>query len=226
MEGNFGLHRYFTYRRLNAKLGFMIERPVQKRTGFLKVLELILRQSGGMLESSSLAKHGGVSRPTLMNWLEIFQATHVAHLLRPYAEGGRRELLAQPKLYGFDTGFVCYARGWDHLRPDDCGLLWEHLVLETLLSIPVSKLHFWRDKQQREVDFVLPRGRDTVDAIECKWSAEAFEPRGLAAFRENYSKGRNFVICPQVTVAYQRKVGDLAVNFVPITELRSLLGET
>ncbi|MGA2659128.1 MAG: DUF4143 domain-containing protein, partial [Verrucomicrobiota bacterium] len=45
------------------------------------------------------------------------------------------------------------------------------------------RVHFWRDKQQREVDFVVPRSRDAVDAIECKWKPDAFETRGLQAFR-------------------------------------------
>ena len=195
---------------------------LEKRNAFLKVLELLLRQSGGLLEVASLAKHAAVSRPTVMNWLEVFETTHVARLLRPYAEGGRREILAQPKVYGFDTGFVCYACGWDDLRPQDCGLLWEHLVLDTLLSIPVPAVRFWRDKQQREVDFVLPRARGVVDAVECKWSAGRFEPRGLAAFRANYPKGRNFVVSPDVPVAYARRLAGLTVRFVPVTGLRKV----
>ena len=195
---------------------------LEKRSGFLKVLELVLRQSGGMLDISSLAKHSGVSRPTVMNWLEILQITHVAHMLRPYAEGGRREIIAQPKIYGFDTGFVCYARGWEQLRPEDCGQLWEHIVLDTLLSISMRSLHFWRDKQQREIDFVVPRGRSAVDAIECKWNVEAFEPRGLTAFRDSYPQGRNFVVSPQVTKVYHRKTGKLEVGFISVTELRDL----
>ncbi|MBM3890824.1 MAG: ATP-binding protein [Verrucomicrobia bacterium] len=193
---------------------------LEKRSGFLKLLELILRQSGGLLEIASLAKHAGISRPTVMNWLDVFQVTHVVRLLRPYAGGGRREILAQPKVYGFDTGFVCYARGWDALRAEDCGLLWEHLVLDALLAANVTRLHFWRDKQQREVDFVLPRGRDATDAIECKWNVEAFEPRGLVAFRENYPKGRNIVVSPQVTATYKRRMQGMEVNFVPLSDLR------
>jgi predicted AAA+ superfamily ATPase len=198
---------------------------LEKRTAFLKLLELVLRQSGGLLEFSSLAKHSGVSRPTVMNWLEIFQITHVVHLLRPYAEGGRREILAQPKLYGFDTGFVCHARGWDNLRPEDCGLLWEHLVLDTLLSIPVPQVCFWRDKQKREIDFVIPRGRSAVDAIECKWNADAFAAHGLTAFRESYPHGKNFVISPQVAARYKRTMDEFEVEFLPLRELRTAISD-
>ena len=70
-------------------------------------------------------------------------------------------------------------------------MLWEHLVLDTLIAAGLPKIQFWRDKQEREVDFVVAHNRDTIDAIECKWNPEAFESRGLAAFREQYPKGKN-----------------------------------
>ena len=198
---------------------------VGKRTEFLRLVELILRQSGGMLEITSLAKHAGASRPTVMNWLEVLQVTQVARLVRPFSGGGRHEILAQPKLYAFDTGFVCHARGWDRLRPEDFGILWEHLVLDTLLAAPVPEVKFWRDKSKREVDFVIPRSRDSVDAIECKWSPEAFDPGNLATFRAIYPEGRNFVCCPNLANSYARRFGELRVEFVSAGLLRALVQE-
>ncbi len=197
---------------------------LEKRAGFLRVLELLLRQSGGMLDLTKLAKESQISRPTVTNWLEIYQITHVAHLVRPFSAGGRREIVAQPKVFGFDTGFVCHARGWDYLRTEDCGLLWEHLVLDTLIAAGQTKIHFWRDKQQREVDFVVPRNRDTVDAIECKWSPEAFETRGLGAFREHYPSGKNYVVSPLNGPRYARIQAGLEIAFVTPAGLRQALG--
>lgn len=191
-----------------------------KRSEFLRFLELVLRQSGGALEVVSLGKHSGVSRPTMMAWLDILQVTHVARLVRPYAEGGRREILGQPKLYGFDTGFVCHVRGWDSLRPEDGGVLWEHLVLDTLAAAPAARILYWRDKQQREIDFVMPGARGVVHAVECKWRAEAWEPRNLAAFRANYPSGRNYVVSPEVQTRYEQRRAGFAVIFLPVGEIR------
>ncbi|MCX6887764.1 MAG: ATP-binding protein [Verrucomicrobia bacterium] len=196
---------------------------LEKRAAFLRLFELLLRQSGGMLDVTKLARESQISRPTLTNWLEIFQITHVAHLLRPFSAGGRREIIAQPKVFGFDTGLVCHARGWDHLRPEDCGVLWEHLVLDKLIACGVPKIHFWRDKQQREVDFVVPRSRDTVDAIECKWQPESFETRGLRAFREQYPKGRNYVVSPLNSPAYERVQDGLKITVASPRELRQAM---
>ena len=52
----------------------------------------------------------------------------MATILRPYHGGGRREILHQPKAYGFDTGFVGWVRGWESLHEQEYGLLWEHVV--------------------------------------------------------------------------------------------------
>ena len=196
---------------------------LEKRAGFLRVLELLMRQSGGMLDVTKLAAESQISRPAVTNWLEVYQITHVAHLVRPFSAGGRREIVAQPKVFGFDTGLVCHARGWDQLRPEDCGVLWEHLVLDTLIAAGAPKIHFWRDKQQREVDFVVPRGRDAADAIECKWKPEAFETRGLAAFRKQYPQGKNFVVSPLNGPAYNRVQDGLNLSIVSPGELHQAM---
>jgi hypothetical protein len=192
---------------------------LEKRAAFLRVLQLLMRQSGGLLDVTKVARDGEVSRPTITNWLEVYEVTHTIHLVRPFAAGGRREIVAQPKVFGFDTGLICHARGWDRLRHDDCGVLWEHLVLETLAALDITRIHFWRDKQQREVDFVVPRGRDTVDAIECKWRADALDTKGLRAFRANYARGRNLVVTPLEGAPYDRKVDGLQVSFMSPSDL-------
>ena len=76
---------------------------LEKRGAFLRTALLVLAQSGGMLDATAMAKHVGVSRPTILHWLDVLQITHFARLLSPFSGGGRREIIAQPKLYGFDT---------------------------------------------------------------------------------------------------------------------------
>jgi predicted AAA+ superfamily ATPase len=196
---------------------------LEKWAGFLNVLSLLLRQSGGMLDVSRLARDAQISRPTVMNWLEVYQATQTIHLLRPFAGGGRSEIVAQPRVYGFDTGFVAHARGWDTLRADDCGMLWEHLVLDALIASGTAKIHYWRDKSDREIDFVVPRKRDVVDAVECKWNAESFETRNLLAFRAIYPNGSNYVLSPQTLKNYSRTMSGLKIEFISTRTLRETM---
>jgi predicted AAA+ superfamily ATPase len=125
----------------------------------------------------------------------------------------------------FDTGFVAYFRGWDALRSEDRGYLLEHLVLAELQARFVrSAIHYWRDKQKHEVDFVLApaRGRQ-VTAIECKTASSAFDPSGLAAFRRRHPAGRNLLICLESGAVSERRIGGLAVEIVPYEDLATVL---
>ncbi|MBI4366574.1 MAG: ATP-binding protein [Deltaproteobacteria bacterium] len=193
---------------------------VEKRAGFLRLLETLLRQSGGLAEAAKLGKMCELSRPTILNYLNVLQVTHAIAVLRPYHDGGKQELVRQPKIYGFDTGFVAYCLGWNELRPADRGPLWEHVVLETLLASPQPQtVHYWRDKQQHEIDFVIPRGRGACDAIECKWDPETFDPDHFALFRRQYPSGRNVVVTPQRGETYRRTMAGLEVTFLNPTQM-------
>jgi hypothetical protein len=94
---------------------------LEKRSAFLRVLQILMRQSGGLLDITKLAAAGEVSRITVANWLNVYEVTHTIRIVRPFSGGGRREIVAQPRVFGFDTGLICHARGWDRLRNDDCG---------------------------------------------------------------------------------------------------------
>ncbi len=192
-------------------------RDIQRFTAFI---DYALRQSGGQFEVAKAARTLGIARPTVESHLRAMETTKGLSLIRPYHGGNLYEITKLPKLYAFDTGFVSFARGWDPLRQEDLGLLWEHLVLEQLQArFPETSVRYWRDKRGREVDFVLDVRRDQVTAIECKWDSGAFDVAGLRAFRERYPLGDNYLIVPNATPAYPIEVGGLLVHVATPADL-------
>ncbi|MEI8293341.1 MAG: ATP-binding protein [bacterium] len=168
---------------------------VGKRHAFFKFLELLCLQSGGLCELSQLATPCQVSRQTLANYLDILHATGVVRVIRPFAKNPTREILAMPKIYAFDTGFVCHVRGFDSLRSEDMGTLWEHLVLDFLhFELPPEEIHYWRDKQRHEIDFVWAPRRGQPVAIQCKWRVAACEPDDFTPFTSLYPNAARWVI--------------------------------
>lgn len=65
---------------------------------------------------------------------------------------------------------------------------------------------YWRDKRGHEVNFVLARLRPKPLAIECKWSADSFEPTNLRAFRQQHPEGENVVVAQDVGVGVHSKL--------------------
>jgi predicted AAA+ superfamily ATPase len=193
---------------------------IRNRTGFMKLLNLLLRQSGSLIDYTHLAQLSDLSRHTVKAHVEAMSIAHAIFLLPPFQGGGRREITRRPKCYSFDTGFVTFVKGWDSIREDDRGLLWEHLVLDTLRTVVDDhRLHYWRDKSGREVDFVIKGGRRQADAIECKINPDHFDPANLTVFRSFYPEGRNYVLSPHIKTPYQRRYGTLQARFISVNQI-------
>lgn len=194
---------------------------VEKKAAFMKFMELLFHQSGGLFEATAFAGPCEVSRQTIQNYLQILETTLVALVVRPFSGGGAAEIKAQPKVFAFDTGFVCYFRDWESVRAGDRGFLLEHLVLNELLAhVPRQRVFFWRDKQKHEVDFVARPGRGTsLLAIECKARSSQFDPSGLRAFRGRHPSGNNLVVCLDLAEPLTERTGGLEVRFVPFERL-------
>lgn len=197
---------------------------LERRHSFQRFLELLMAQSGGIFEASRFARPCEVSRTTISNYLAVLEATFVVSVLRPFTTHRPAEIVAAPKVYGFDTGFVCYYKGWHELRSDDLGILWEHLVLnEIQAQLQTREVRYWRNKGGNEVDFVLAgRGRQPI-AIECKWSASNFDPAGLKAFRRHYEKGMNYVVVNDVDRPVRKSFGNIEVVLTTIAGLTTAL---
>jgi hypothetical protein len=198
---------------------------LERRHSFLRFVELLLAQSGGIFEATSFAGPCEVSRTTITNYLAVLEATFVAHVLRPFSSRRQQEIVAAPKVYAFDSGFICYYRGWHSLRNEDRGSLWEHIVLNEMQAhLQSRRIQYWRTKQGREIDFVLaPRGRPP-QAVECKWSVRSFDPESLLSFRKLYRGGRNLVVCGDVDRSFERRYDNVTVRFIGLDDLAGALG--
>ena len=193
---------------------------LERRHSFQKFLELLMTQSGGIFEASRFARPCEVSRTTISNYLAVLEATFVVSVLRPFTTHRPAEIVAAPKVYAFDTGFVCYFKGWHELRSDDLGILWEHLVLnEIQAQLQTRRIHYWRNKRGNEVDFVLAGREKKPIAIECKWSASNFDPVGIQAFRRHYEIGENYVVVNDVDRPVRRSFGNIKVTLTNIPGL-------
>jgi predicted AAA+ superfamily ATPase len=193
---------------------------LERRYSFQKFVELVMTHSGGIFEASKYTVPCEVSRSTIVNYLAVLEATLVAYVIRPYNTHRPAEIVSAPKVYSFDTGFVCYFKGWNELRKEDLGYLWEHFVLNEISARTQSReIKYWRDKAGREVDFIIaPRGHSPM-AVECKWSSSDVDVSGIRAFRHLYPEGQNFIVANDVERPYKRHYDKIEVEFVSLVDL-------
>jgi len=197
---------------------------LERRSAFLRCIELLLINSGGVFEAKTYSGPCEISRATVSNYLSVLEQTRVAHVVRPYSSRRSTEIISAPKVYGFDTGFIRHYRGWNELRPADLGGLWEHYVLNELQGHGADfEIRYWRDKRGHEVDFVILKGGEPPIALECKWSAEGKDLKGLAAFRRAYPTGINLIVGADVDRPYRKRLGDLKLEYVGLPDLTGRL---
>jgi len=192
---------------------------LERRDSFQRFAELALAQSGGIFEASRFARPCEVSRGTIANYLRALEATFVVHVVRPFSTHRATEIVSAPKVYAFDTGFMCYYRGWSELRREDLGVVWEHFVLNEMQAhLQTRRILYWRDKGGHEVDFVLAQPHGEPLALECKWSAEEFDAANLGVFRRHYPKGENVVLAQDVSRPFTRTMRGVRVRFEKVSD--------
>jgi len=79
---------------------------IEKKSAFIKFMELLIHQSGGMFGAARFAGPCEASRQTIQNYLQILETTLVVTVLRPFSGGGPAEIRSQPKAFDFDTSQV------------------------------------------------------------------------------------------------------------------------
>ncbi len=199
---------------------------VSKRYSFQKFTELLLAYSGGQFEASKFTTPCEISRQTVSNYLAILEETFVIHVIRPYSTHKPNEIVMAPKIYGFDTGFTCYAKSWREIRQEDMGLLWEQCVLNELHGhLQTHTINYWRDKRGYEIDFVVhDRKTNSMTIIECKLTSSssgmvAAIGKNVEVFREHYPEGKNYVVASDIDMSFDRQHKDIVLTFVSAKEL-------
>ena len=204
---------------------------VAKRSSFQKFTELLLVNSGGMFEATKFTIPCEVTRPTVMNYLNVLEETFVVSIVRPFSTHRTTEIVMAPKVYGMDTGFVCYAKGRSELRNEDLGFMWEHCVLNEIQGhLQTRAINYWRDKQDHEIDFVINnRVSGSLTAIECKFSSSPEDIvssaiwKNFEAFRKIYPEGDNFIVSSNIDISFKRTYKELVITFINVQDLVILL---
>jgi predicted AAA+ superfamily ATPase len=186
---------------------------VRNREGFLGLMKFLFMQSAGILDITNVARACSLSRPTVITHIESLAVAHAIFMVSPFFGGGKKEIVKQPKIYAFDTGFVCFLKGWNDIRDSDRGLLWEHLVLD-MLRVKYRKVQYWQDKGNFEIDFIVTDDEGNIHAIECKINPDKFSANALYKFRQYYPEGKNYCCSPHIKTPYVLQFNGLTVEFL------------
>lgn len=148
----------------------------------LQVLaDLLPDKVGSLFSMNSLREDLGVTHKTIASWVDIFERFYYHFRIYPYQSTIIKSLRKEPKLYL-----------WDWSEVEDENARFENLVACALLKFChyffdsqgyKTRLHYIRDKAQKEVDFLVCVDNKPWFCVEVKNSSREISP-SLRYFKE------------------------------------------
>ncbi|MCP4578667.1 MAG: ATP-binding protein [Deltaproteobacteria bacterium] len=139
------------------------------------LIDLLRNRVGSTTSFTALANDLQVSIHTVKHWLQILENLYIIFAVRPYHKNIARSLLKESKYYLYDTGSVSGDLGAKLENTVACALLRDLHLIEDTTGSRVS-LHYLRDKEKREVDFLPVIDNHPVCMVEVKVSDDNFSP--------------------------------------------------
>lgn len=176
-----------------------------------QLVELLPERIGSPLSVNSLREDLGVAFGTAKTWIETLERLYFLFELRPFAGKLARTLRREAKVYLFETTAI-----------EDAGARFENVVALHLRKLVDAwndrglgdyALWYVRDKERREVDFLVTERRRAYLLLETKLSDDRISP-ALRYFHERL-KPKHTV---QLTRDGARRKGD-GILSVPAADL-------
>lgn len=201
----------------------VVERFAIRDVSFLEnFLEIVMENFGKYVSLSKLENHFkslGLrkSKKTLSNYLKYLETAFFIFSVEKFGYKTKERVSQPKKVYPIDLGFY-------RLLPrfsDDIGILMESLVAINLYKMKFYKgleIFYWKDYQQKEVDFVLKKGTKIEQLLQVVYASHKREAEDaldamIKASRE--LKCSNLIV---ITWDYEaeERINGKRVKFVPL----------
>lgn len=154
------------YKTLIAREEIRDLSQIQDIRGVETLVEVLPTKVGSPLSMKSLSDDLGYNQRTIVRWIEVLSALYLVFTLRPWHKKIVRAIKKETKLYFYD---------WSLLS--DRGNRLENLVAVSLVRMAARltekglgefQINYIRDREKREVDFVLVRDGSPICLFETK----------------------------------------------------------
>ncbi|MBN1897104.1 MAG: ATP-binding protein [Candidatus Aenigmarchaeota archaeon] len=185
----------------------------------MDLLKSLSLQIGNIINYNELSTLTGYSYLDLKKYLNVLEKTFICSFVRPFFTNKRTELVKNPKVYFFDTGFrnVCI----DNFTKErvDKGSIYENFVFVELVKRG-EKAKFWNTKSSAEMDFVIEKeGKMIPIEVKSKLKEEKVT-KSYDSFIKKYSPLKGYLV--SLDLDGRKKVGGCDVIFLPFVKFSSL----
>jgi predicted AAA+ superfamily ATPase len=144
--------------------------------------ELLKFQVGGLINRTELAKKINVAVSTISRWLSSLEAFYYCFQVKPWSKNISRSLVKEPKIYLWDWSLIA------ENGPKSENFIACHLLKAVLFWNDQGHgdydLYYLRDKDKREVDFLVVKDNLPWFLVEVKYSNNQGINKNLYYYQE------------------------------------------
>lgn len=177
---------------------------IQKTEQFTQLIRILAAQTGNLVNLTEFSNTLGLAVQTIKDYLWYLEKTFIIQKVTPYFRNIRKEITKAPAYYFVDLGLKNFAANQfgSGVVTSTLGFLFENFVyniLKETIYLSSATIHFWRTKDNAEVDFVIAKGINVIP-IEVKYTYLK-EPKISRSYR-------NFIARYKPQIGYVIHLGD------------------
>ena len=177
---------------------------IRRQDDLKRLLEVLAAWSGKFMDIASIGSGLSISRPSILSYINALEALYLVERVRPWLKTDYERVAKRDKLFMTDTGLMAAILRWRfekvQLDGERNGKLIETLVF-TQLAAQIDaqdtdyELYHYRDRDRREIDFIVENEDGDVLGIEVKAGSAVNKGsfKHLIWFRDNMVKDTEFV---------------------------------
>lgn len=177
------------------------------------LIDLLRERVGKSINHDSLSQDLGVSPPTVKAWIELLERLYLVFQIKPFTNNLASSIRKEQHLYFYDCG--------SSYNQDDGSRLENMVACALLKQVQLKKdtmgqnwdLLYVRDKQKREVDFVITYNKKAKYLIEVKSSDDSLST-SLKYYHRKLHPQESFQLVLNLKNAQEKE----GIKIVPLLE--------
>ena len=177
---------------------------------FRVLLDLIPEKVGSLFSFNSLKEDVGVAYATVREWVLLSELLYYGFFIKPYSKNFKRSIRSEPKFYLYDILQIPKSENAKRLE----NLTALHLIkichFWTDTGTGLFDLSFVRDKEKREVDFLIIKDKKPWMLVECKSQSKNISP-DLLYYSEQLKTPLNFQLVEENKYDKKHRIQNIRV---------------
>lgn len=177
---------------------------ITQHNSMRELVRTLAAWSGKFMDISAIGTGLSIRRPTIESYINALEAMYLVERVQPWTRTDYERVGKQAKLFMTDSGLMTSLLRWRMAQvefdADRSGKLIETFIFNELAAQVDAnndqyELFHYRDREQREIDFLIEREDQALLGIEVKAGSaiSTADFKHLKWFKDNIAKNRPFI---------------------------------